>query len=114
MVTIDNVQAGVTAFVDREIVPSLSGWDRVIVAGGIALMISNLPNIIAQYASNPAVAALGVYDKDNGQVNVEALYNAACPYIGAERLPVKIPIVGITVKVGRPELDSLYRCIKEA
>lgn len=114
MVTIDKVQSGVTAFVDREIVPGLSGWDKVIVAGGIALMISNLPNIIAQYSSNPAVAALGLYDKNTNQVNVDALYNAACPYIGTERLPVKIPIVGITVKIGKPELDSLYRYIKEA
>ena len=113
MVTMEKVQMGLTSFIDRELAPSLSGWDRVVIAGGIGLMVANLPKLVAQYAAHPVVAALGVYDKEKNQVDIDALYKAAAPYIGAEPLPVKIPVLGITVKMGRPEIDALYRYIKE-
>ena len=114
MVTMDKIQAGLTAFVDREIAPSLSGWDKVIVSGGLALMAANLPNIISAHASNPAVAALGVYDAQTNSIDIDAVYNAVCQYIGSERMPVPTPVVGLTVKIGRPEVDALYRYIKGA
>ena len=114
MVTMDKIQAGLTAFVDREIAPSLSGWDKVIVSGGLALMAANLPNIISAHASHPAVAALGVYDAQINSIDIDAVYNAVCQYIGTERMPVSIPVVGLTVKIGRPEVDALYRYIKGA
>ena len=44
---------------------------------------------------------------------LDALYQAAVPYLGTETLPIKIPLVGITIKVGRRELDSLYAYIRE-
>jgi len=31
----ENVQAGLARFIDRSIAPSLSGWDRVLVAGAL-------------------------------------------------------------------------------
>ena len=114
MVTMDKVQSGLTAFVDREIAPSLSGWDKVIVSGGLALMSANLPNIISAYSAHPAVTALGVYDSQSNSIDIDAVYNAVCQYIGTERMPVSIPVVGLTVKIGRPEVDALYRYIKGA
>ena len=114
MVTMDKIQAGLTAFVDREIAPSLSGWDKVIVSGGLALMAANLPNIISAYSTHPAVTALGVYDAQTNSIDIDAVYNAVCQYIGTERMPVSIPVVGLTVKIGRPEVDALYRYINGA
>ena len=111
MVRIDRVQAGALAFIDREIMPALSGWEKVIVGGGICLAASNLPAIISKY---PILNTIGIYDAENGAIDVDALYNAMLPYIGNERFPVKIHMSGITIKLGRPELDALYRYIKEA
>jgi hypothetical protein len=104
------VQRGLAAFIDRELIPSLSGWDKVLVGGGAGLAVAKLPQMIAQY---PIVATLGVYDKENNQVDIDALYQAIVPYIGTEALPVKIPMLGITVKMGRQEIDTLYKYIKE-
>jgi hypothetical protein len=110
MVTMEKVQRGLAAFIDRELIPSLSGWDKVLVGGGAGLAVAKLPQMIAQY---PIVATLGVYDKENNQVDIDALYQAIVPYIGTEALPVKIPMLGITVKMGRQEIDTLYKYIKE-
>ena len=110
MVTMEKVQRGLAAFIDRELIPSLSGWDKVLVGGGAGLAVAKLPQIIAQY---PIVATLGVYDKENNRVDIDALYQAIVPYIGTEALPVKLPMLGITVKMGRAEIDTLYKYIKE-
>lgn len=82
MIPMENVQAGLARFIDRSIAPSLSGWDRVLVAGAGGLLAANFPKIIAQYADHPMVKALGVYDMEHGTVDVDALYNAAKPYMG--------------------------------
>lgn len=111
MVTIDKVQMGLAAFIDRELIPSLSGWDKVLVGGGAGLLAARLPRLIASY---PVMATLGIYNPENNQIDIDAVYKAASPYVGAEALPVKIPMLGITVKIGKEEIDSLYRYIKEA
>ena len=111
MVSMDKVQRGLAAFIDRELIPNLSGWDKVLVGGGAGLLTARLPQMISQY---PVVATLGLYDTGNNQVDIDALYQAVTPYIGAEALPIKIAMLGITVKIGRQEIDTLYRYIKEA
>ena len=105
MVAMENVKAGLARFVDREIAPGLSGWDKVIVAGGLAVMIKNLPNVIAKY---PILSTLGVSDTE---VDIDTLYEAAIPYVN-DKMPVQIPVIGITLKIGRQELDALYKYIK--
>ena len=97
---IEMMQSGLAKFIDREVVPSLSGWDKVLVGGGGGLLAAKLPQMIEKYAEHPMISALG-------------LYQAAVPYLGTETLPIKIPLVGITIKVGRRELDSLYAYIRE-
>lgn len=110
MVTMEKVQRGLAAFIDRELIPSLSGWDKVLVGGGAGLAVAKLPQLIAQY---PIAATLGVYDMERNQVDIDAVYQAIGPYIGTEALPVKLPMLGITVKLGRAEIDTLYKYIKE-
>ena len=107
MVPMENVKAGLARFVDREIAPGLSGWDKVVVAGGLAVMIKNLPNVIAKY---PISATLGVSDTE---VDIDTLYEAASPSVN-DKMPIQIPVIGITLKIGKQELDALYKYIKEA
>lgn len=107
MIPMENVKAGLARFVDREIAPGLSGWDKVIVAGGLAVIIKRLPDLIAKY---PMLSTLGVNETE---VDIDTLYEAAAPYVN-EKMPLKIPGIGITLKIGKQELDTLYKYIKEA
>lgn len=114
MVTIQKVQSGFTRFVDTELIPNLSGWDKVLVGGACGLLAANFPNTVAQYASDPMIGALGIYDAETQNIDIDKAYQAILPYIGAEQFPIKIPKVGITIKVGKNEIDRLYKYIKEA
>ena len=70
-------------------------------------MIKNLPNVISKY---PILSTLGVSDTE---VDIDTLYEAASPYVN-EKMPIQIPVIGITLKIGKQELDALYKYIKEA
>lgn len=114
MVTIAQAQRGITAFVDREVVPRLSIAEKVVVGGGAGLVTAKLPEVLNKYADHKLVSALGLYDRENGEIDIDAVYNAAKPYIGADPVPVKIPFVGITLKFTEREFETLYKYIKEA
>ena len=112
MVTISQIQRGFTLFIDNEVAAAFTGWQKTIVAGSAGLLAANLPNLVKVYGQHPLVAALGVYDPNSNTVNIDALYNAYVPKLGAEKIPITIPKIG-TIKMGQPESDALVRYIKE-
>ena len=111
MVPINKVQKGLSAFLDQELIPSLTGWDKVLVGGGAGIAVAKLPKIVEMY---PVITTLDIYDKANNQIDIDTLYQAVSPYLGGDVLPLRIPILGITIKVGKPQVDALYQYIKEA
>lgn len=113
MVTISQIQRGFVQFVDNEVAVAFTGWQKAIVAGAAGLLAANFPNLVTTYASNPFIGALGIYEPQNGAVNIDALYNAFVPKIGTEKIPITIPKIG-TIKMGQPEIDVLMQYIKEA
>lgn len=113
MVTISQVQRGFTTFVDREVAGAFDGWQRAVVAGGAGLLAANFPKMVAGYASHPLVGAMGILDADTGEINIDALYNAFVPKLGTDKIPIAIPKIG-TIKLGKDEIDTLMRYIKEA
>lgn len=118
MVTITQAQTGILRFVEREIAPNLSMLEKIVVGGAINLVSGKLPTFIDKYAGNQFFAALELYDKEQGRIDIDALYNAVKPYLGAEAIPVpvKLPGIGIdlNLKFTQRDVDSLYRYIKEA
>ena len=113
MVTISQIQKGFVRFVDNEVAAAFTGWQKAVVAGAAGLLAANFPNLVNTYTSHPIVAALGVYDPQSGTVNIDSLYSAFVPKLGAEKIPISIPKIG-TIKMGQPEIDVLMRYIKEA
>lgn len=113
MATIEQVQRGFTRFVDGHVAGAFEGWHKAVVAGAAGLVAANFPKLVKIYGNHPIVAALGVWDAETGQINVDSLYNAFVPQLGSDKIPVAIPKVG-TIKLGREEFDTLLRYIKEA
>jgi hypothetical protein len=113
MATIEQVQRGFTRFVDMHVSGAFDGWQRAVVAGSAGLLAANFPQLVKTYGGHPIVSALGVYDPMTGNIDIDSLYNAFIPQLGADKIPVSIPKVG-TIKLGREEFDALLRYIKEA
>lgn len=114
MVTVDQAQRGLVKFVDAEIAPGLSATEKVIIGGGAGVIAAKLPGILDRYTGSGALSLLELYDRERGQVDLDAVYEAVKPYIGPDPIPVKIPVAGVTIKLTQREIDALYRYIKEA
>lgn len=118
MATINQVQKGFAAFVDREVAGAYSGIEKALVLGSATLLAANFPNLAKQYGEHPMVSALGIYRPEAGSIDVDALYNAFVPHMGAEKIPLALPKVGKmdfgTIKIGKEEIDLLMKYIKEA
>lgn len=112
MVTVSQVQRGFVLFVDNEIASAFNGWQRAVVGGVGGLIASNIPHLVKTYSTHPLVAAVGLYDCESNLMNIDALYNAIVPKLGAEKIPIDIPKIG-TVKLGRDEFDILMKYIRE-
>ena len=76
------------------------------------MIASNIPNVIEKYRTHPLVDVCGIFDETNNTVNIDALYNAIVPKLGAEKIPIEIPKIGV-IKLGREEFDTLMRYIRE-
>lgn len=113
MVHISKIQRGFTAFIDREVAVAFDGWQKAVVAGCAGLIAANFPKLLSEYGSHPFVSALGVYHPESAEIDLDALYNAFVPKLGAEKIPISIPKIG-TIKMGKEEIDTLMRYIKEA
>jgi hypothetical protein len=113
MATIAQIQKGFAKFIDTHISGAFEGWHKALVIGGSTLLAANLPNLVQTYGANPVVAALGVYNPEAGTVDIDKLYNAFIPHLGADKVPLTIPKVA-TIKLGREDIDILIKYIKEA
>lgn len=111
MATIAQIQRGCARFLDTHISGAFDGWQKAVVVGGGTLLIANLPALAETYGNHPMVAALGVY-KD-GNIDIDALYNAFVPNMGIDKIPINIPKVA-QIKLGKEDFDTLYKYIKEA
>lgn len=118
MVTISRIQSGLIRFVEHDIAPNLSMLEKIVVGGAINLFSDKLPVVVDKYANNKMFSALEIYNREQGTLDVDALYNAIKPYIGMDPvpIPVKVPMIGVdlNLKLTQREIDTLYRYIKEA
>lgn len=113
MATIKQIQTGFARFIDSHIAGAFEGWQKAVVVGGATLLAANLPNLVKVYGASPVVAAMGVYNSEAGTVDIDALYNAFVPHLGADKIPVTIPKIA-TLRLGKEDIDILYRYVKEA
>lgn len=112
MATISQVQRGLVLFIDNDVASAFTGWQKAIVGGVGGLIASNIPKVIEKYRTHPLVDVCGIFDETNNTVNIDALYNAIVPKLGAEKIPIEIPKIGV-IKLGRDEFDILMRYIRE-
>ena len=118
MATFSQVQRGFTMFVNHHIANAYTGIERVIVLGGATLIAAGIPNLAEKYLSDPLWSAMRVIDTTEGTVDIDAVYNAFVPHMGAEKIPITLPKIGSidlgTIKLSREDIDVLVKYIREA
>lgn len=110
MVTMQQVQNGVCAYVDREILPKMSGLKKIGLGAYMALAANNLTGLVAKYLQHPAVEVLDVVDVQ-GNVDIDKIYNAVAPmFTNGTKHSIDIPFIGPLI-IDAGDIDKLHQCI---
>ena len=109
MVTVAQIQNGLAAFLDSEILPMLPGWRRFAFGAAAGLMLSRSGEIYGKLKADPMVQMLGVIQPDD-MIDIDALYREGKRQIQKSPLTFDLPGAG-TITLREPDLDKLYRCI---
>ena len=112
MVTIDQAMRGAAKFADNEIIPHLPMGKGIGAGIALALIMDGGKSRILALKDHPAVQMMGIMD-DEGNIDLDRLYNAARTRVDGKKLPITVPIIGeLRFDVG--DLDKLYKYIQEA
>lgn len=95
MVTIAQIQKGVAAYLDNEVMPQLpsNGFEKVLAGTAMSLAIRKSGAIIEGYKDNKAVQMLGIMD-ETGNVDVDVLMEELKKNIPIDGVRVDIPLIG--------------------
>lgn len=114
MPNIAQVQRGITAFIDAEIAPKLSGLTKIIVTGGGGVIAAKLPALLSNPSVSGIAGTLQLMD-GNGDVDVDTIYTEfkkAVQQAGAVTMEIPIPFSAPLVMTFRDvDLDKLYQYI---
>ena len=112
MVTIDQAMRGVAQYADNEIIPHLPTGKGIGAGIALALILDGGKNRILALKDHPAVQMMGIMDEE-GNIDLDRLYNAARTRVDGKKIPWDIPIIG-ELKFDVNDVDRLYKYIQEA
>lgn len=112
MVSINRVQTGLSRYLDNEIMPKLSGWQKWVFSAAATAYIADAPKVAEKVRASTALASLSLIDEANN-IDVEKIYQHLRP--AAEKCPAPISIPGMgTITLTVSDVDMLYNCIMQS
>ena len=114
-VKIEQVQSGIAAFLDNELMPKLRQTHNSAVVFGAntvaALAITNLPSTLQKLKENNWVEYLGIVDeKDN--IDIDALGEAARQAMPEEGVLITLPLLG-NITFDQEDVTTIVKYIKK-
>lgn len=111
MVTIDQVERGIAAYLDRELMPILpdTGFQKVLIGTGIGLALRKYKGQLAELKDHPVVKMLGVFDK-NGNVDIDVVKEELGKQIPETGLKMELPMIG-GLTFHKADVDKLHSYI---
>lgn len=111
MVSIDKVKRGVQTYLERELVPSMQGWQKWVFGAGAALILKRIDAVAQNIENNPLVKMMDVIHGD--QIDLDAVYVAFREQAANSSAEILLPGMGV-IRMGVADIDNLYRIILEA
>lgn len=108
------IQKGVAAYLDNEVMPMFKddGWKRVAAGAAIALAIQRSDKFLPIITTNQFVKSMELAD-DEGNIDIESLIPLVKGQLDKEPLSVNVPMIGNLIF--RPaDVDKLYDYIRTA
>lgn len=112
MVSINKVQAGFSRYLDNEIMPKLSGWQKWVFSAAATAYVADAAKVASKVRTSAALSPLGLVD-DADNIDIEKIYQHLRP--AAEKCPAPISVPGMgTITLTVSDVDMLYNCIMQS
>lgn len=111
MITMGRFKAGVQMYLEREVIPALSGWQRWVFGAGAAILINRAEEALHNLEQLPVIKMMDVIHGDN--IDIDTIYKAVREQAKTTPAVIEIPAVG-SLKMGAADIDKLYNMIMEA
>lgn len=112
MVSINRVQSGLSKYLDSEILPKLSGWQKWVFSAAATAYIADASKVAEKVRASTALSPLSLIDEANN-IDVEKIYHHLRP--AAEKCPAPISIPGMgTITLTVSDVDMMYNCIMQS
>lgn len=111
MTTIQQIQNGVAAYLDNELMPMLpqTGLERLVLGTGISLLIKKNFSKIELLKENSLIKAMEIFDEE-GNVDIDTLKEEIEHNMTNEGVNLEIPMIGkLTFK--KEDVNKLYNYI---
>lgn len=112
MVSINRVQTGLSRYLDNEIMPKLSGWQKWVFSAAATAYIADAHKVAEKVRASTALAPLSLIDEANN-IDVEKIYQHLRPAAEKCPAPISIPWMG-TITLTVSDVDMLYNCIMQS
>lgn len=112
MVTIEQIQRGVSKYVEEQMLPHMQGKDKWMVAGIATLYLSKLPGIMVKLREKEMINVLGLFD-DEGKVDAEMIINSIKPVARSTPASFDLPFSNATITLKAEDLDMILRYITQ-
>lgn len=113
MVTMKEIESGIAAYLDAELMPKLptSGLEKVIAGTAISLFIKRSGTILESYKDNKVVQMLGVMDTE-GNVDVDLLATELKKNMPEDGIKIDVPMIG-AMTFHKEDVTKLHEYIAE-
>lgn len=110
MVTMERLKKGIQLYLEKEIIPSLGGWQKWMFGAGASILVNRAEEILRNLESMPVVKAMNIIQGD--KVDIEIVYEAVREQAKNTPAVIEIPAIG-TIRLGAADIDKIYQTIME-
>lgn len=109
MVTLAQVQNGISRYIESEFLNKLGGWQKWVFGAGATLAMRDLPNTFEKLRQNELVKMMNVID-DAGNIDIDALYANFKDQARKGPITFDVPLIG-AVTLNEADVDKIYQSV---
>lgn len=111
MVTLTQVQQGLTRYAETELTPKIEGWQKWVFGATISLSLSKINNIFIHLKDNAFIKMLDVIDENN-HIDIDAIYKEFHKQAQSGPVTFNVPVVNMPLTLNVNDVDKIYHFVK--
>ena len=111
MVNLNQLQNGIVKYIDNEIIPNISGWQKWVFGAVVSTAMLKTTNVFNVLKENPLIKMLEVID-ENDNIDIDTIYREFLKQAQKGAITFDVPMLG-ALTLNSTDVEKMYRYIKE-